>query len=170
VKGLTGSRSEVDVVPAFTLHHIGPGAMTHKGVAILSRDGNTWTFNYPEQHAENGKWKRLSTGLQFKRVVRIVKRLRTEMKERGVTAADIPSFLIECLMYLVEDNYFTVDGDDRYGRVRRVMSRLSERLSGPLEPFLFMEIYRLKPLFTGGQAWTLETARSFVAAVLIELG
>ena len=174
VKGLAGSRSEVDVVPAFTLHHIAGatplGSLTHKGIAILSRDGNNWTFNHPDQQTENGRRKRLSTSLQFKRVVRIVKRLRTEMKERGVAAADIPSFLIECLTYLVEDSYFTVDRDDRYGRVRRILSRLSQRLSGSLEPFVFTEINGIKSLFGGGQSWTLETARRFVGAALVELG
>jgi ABC transporter substrate binding protein len=88
VKGLTGSRSEVDVVAAFTLHHITGMALfdslTHKGVAILSRDSNSWTFNYPDQHAENGKRKRLSTGLQFKRVVRIVKRLCSKKPGGGL--------------------------------------------------------------------------------------
>lgn len=174
VKGLTGSRSEVDVVPALTLHRIMGttllGSVTHKGVAILSRDGISWTFNYPDQHAENGKLKRLSTGLQFKRVVRIVKRLRTDMKERGVTAANVPSFLIECLIYLVEDSYFTAETDDRYDRVRRVLSRLSQRLAGSLEPFGFTEINGVKPLFNGAQQWTLQTARRFVGAMLVELG
>jgi hypothetical protein len=174
VKGLAGSRSEVDVVPTFTLHYITGttllGSTTHKGVAILSRDGTGWTFNYPDQHAENGKRKRLLTGLQFKRVVRIVKRLRTEMKDRGVRAADVPSFLIECLIYLVEDMHFTVADDDRYDRVRRVLSRLSQRLAGGLEPLTFVEINGIKPLFGGGQPWTLEIARQFVTAALVELG
>jgi hypothetical protein len=174
VKDLAGSRSEVDVVPTFSLHYITGttllGSTTHKGVAILSRDGSSWTFNYPEQHADNGKRKRLLTGLQFKRVVRIVKRLRTEMKERGVRAADVPSFLIECLIYLVENEYFTVSSDDRYDRVRRVLSRLSQRLAGSLEPLTFLEINGIKSLFGGGQPWTLETARQFVAAALVELG
>jgi len=82
-------------------------------------------LNYPDQHSANGRSKRLNTGLQFKRVVRIVKRLRVDMTERGILRDKVPSFLVECLVYLVEDPYFTVASDDRYERVTRVLNRLA---------------------------------------------
>jgi hypothetical protein len=166
VKGLENSRSEVDVVPCFTLHHITGqtflGQTTAPGTAILSKDKTNFTLNYPDQHAENGRLKRLNTGLQFKRVVRIVKRLRADMTERGLLHDKVPSFLVECLMYLVEDRYFTDPSDDRYGRVSRVLNRLAEILANPLIAYTSYEINGIKLLFGGGQAWTLDTARNFV--------
>jgi len=166
VKGLEGSRSEVDVVPCFTLHHITGqtflGQTTAQGTAIFSKDKANWTLNYPDQHSENGRTKRLNTGLQFKRVVRIVKRLRADMTERGILRDSVPSFMVECLVYLVEDRYFTDPSDDRYGRVSRVLNRLAEILANPLIAYTSCEINGVKLLFAGGQAWTLDTARNFV--------
>ncbi|MGJ5204370.1 hypothetical protein [Bradyrhizobium sp. HKCCYLR20261] len=173
VKGLEGSRGEVDVVPAFVLHKIRgtllSGYSTVVGTAILSKDGN-WTHNFPEQHIANGRAKRLRTGLQFKRVVRIVKRLRTDMAERGLYTTKVPSFLIECLVYLVEDEYFTVQGDDRYGRTQRILRRLDAILKNSLSPIWLREINGVKLLFGSEQAWTYSTATSFVAAALVHLG
>jgi hypothetical protein len=166
VKGLAGSRSEVDVVPCFTLHDIAGqtilGQTTVLGTAILSKDKANWTLNYPDQHSENGRNKRLNTGLQFKRVVRIVKRLRADMTERGIFRDKVPSFLVECLVYLVEDHYFTEPSDDRCGRVSRVLDRLAEILANPLFAYTRLEINGIKSLFGGGQAWTLDTAINFV--------
>ena len=166
VKGLEGSRSEVDVVPCFTLHHITGqtilGQTTVLGTAILSKDKANWTLNYPDQHSENGRNKRLNTGLQFKRVVRIVKRLRADMTERGICHDKVPSFLVECLLYLVEDHYFAEPSDDSYGRVSRVINRLAEILANPLIAYTRLEINGIKSLFGGGQAWTLDTAINFV--------
>jgi hypothetical protein len=173
VKGLEGSRSEVDVVPCFTLHHIMGQTLlartTVPGTAILSRDKTNWTLNYPDQHSDNGRSKRLNTGLQFKRVVRIVKRLRADMTERGVLSDKVPSFLVECLVYLVEDGYFTVASDDRYERVSRVLNRLAEFLASPLIAYTKYEINGIKLLFGGGQAWTLDTARNFVNLAISHL-
>lgn len=82
VNGLDGSRAEVDVVPAFTLHFItaGPSFMqpfvTTEGVGLLNPPGD-WTYNFPDLHIANGRSKRQRTGLQFKRVVRIIKRMQS---------------------------------------------------------------------------------------------
>ncbi|CAN7344110.1 hypothetical protein LJR231_001953 [Phyllobacterium sp. LjRoot231] len=174
VSGLDGSRAEVDVVPAFRLHRITGNSLIGgvtgiEGVAILSRDGQ-WTENYPDQHLANGRAKRLATGHQFKRTVRIVKRLRADMADRGVFNAKVPSFLIECLVYLVEDHAFMVAADDRYDRVKRVLNRIVQILENPLLAYSATEINGVKLLFGGNQAWTLETARSFSKFALAHLG
>jgi hypothetical protein len=173
VKGLEGSRSEVDVVPCFTLHHIMGQTILSRttvlGTAILSKDKANWTLNYPDQHSDNGRYKRLNTGLQFKRVVRIVKRLRADTTERGILRDNVPSYLVECLVYLVEDGCFTVESDDRYGRVTRVLNRLAEILANPLIAYTANEINGIKPLFGGGQAWTLDTSRNFVNLAISHL-
>jgi hypothetical protein len=140
-----------------------------QGTAILSKDCRTFTLNYPDQHSANGRSKRLNTGLQFKRVVRIVKRLRADMTERGILRDKVPSFLVECLVYLVEDGYFTVPSDDRYERVTGVLNRLTEILGNPLIAFTKSEINGIKPLFGGGQAWGLDLAKTFVDLTIAHL-
>jgi hypothetical protein len=115
VNGIPGSRAEVDIVPCFTLHHVRWNSIidqywTIKGVAILSRDGK-WTFNFPDQHYNNGVAKRTRTRLRFKKIVRMLKRLRDELVDTGgLQANEAPSFLIECLVYDVEDSFFLVGG------------------------------------------------------------
>lgn len=172
VKGITGSRAEVDVVPALGYHLVWwweamARFETIEGVAILSTDGR-WTINYPDQHSANGVAKRTRTNHQFKKVVRIFKRLRADLSARGLLRAKIPSFLVECLVYLVEDGYFTVLGDDRYDRVRRVARRLQAVLRAPSG--VLREINELKPLFTSDQAWTYQDACQFADALVAHLG
>ena len=84
--------------------------------------------NMVQQALGKNRW----LGLQFKRVVRIVKRLRADMSERGICHDKVPSFLVECLLYLVEDHYFAEPSDDSYGRVSRVINRLAEIFANPL--------------------------------------
>lgn len=97
IKGITGSRAEVDVVPTIRFHYVTwvPHLSRYnisEGVAILSTE-NRWTLNFPEQHAVNGVTKRARTAHRFKKVVRIFKRLRTDMADRGLVTARVPSFL-----------------------------------------------------------------------------
>jgi hypothetical protein len=96
------------------------------------------------------------------RVVRILKRLRADMEERGVLANRPPSFLIECLAYLAEDHHFTIADDDRYDRVKRVLNRVTEKLAAPSAAASLTEINDLKLLFGAHQAWTYNDAMNFV--------
>jgi hypothetical protein len=174
VKGVTGSRGEVDVVPCFTLHHIYvPQGSWHynriEGVAILGTDGG-WTLNYPDQHIANGRLKRTTTRHQFKRMVRIVKRMQSDMIDCGVITERVPSFLVECLVYLVEDHHFLVN-EDRYDRVKRILTRSLEIISQQGQALYNLpEINGIKPLFGSQQAWTVEKARWFLASAIRHLG
>ncbi|API61072.1 hypothetical protein BSL82_10290 [Tardibacter chloracetimidivorans] len=172
IKGITGSRAEVDVVPAIRYHHVtwltdAQRYLTLEGVAILSTDGR-WTVNFPDQHAANGRAKRGRTGHQFKRTVRIFKRMQADMLRTGAMKARVPSFLVECLVYAVEDPYFTVPTDDRYGRVRRVAWRIKQLLSAAQAGLT--EINDIKWLFHADQAWNHADALAFADAAIAYLG
>ncbi|MBL6599773.1 MAG: hypothetical protein ISP41_12840 [Alphaproteobacteria bacterium] len=174
IRGITGSRAEVDVVPAARFHWVtwngGLGQYnTLEGICILSSNGQ-WTFNFPEQHHENGVAKRGQTALRFKRVVRVFKRLRADMEARGIANVKIPSFLVECLVYAVEDRYFLIEEDDRYDRVLRVALRIREMLSYPDFASKMTEINEVKTLFHSNQAWTYPQALAFARAVVAYLG
>jgi hypothetical protein len=174
VRGINGSRSEVDVVPAFHFNFIqaSGGFVPYsklEGVAIWDMN-NAWTHNFPLQHAANGKAKRFATNLQFKRIVRILKRLRADMDERRIYSASTPSFLCECLVYIVEDRYFISPNDDMFGRVKRVLSRALEQMMHGSAVNMLREVNDIKPLFGAGQAWTIDSAKAFLSAALLHLG
>lgn len=172
IKGITGSRAEADVVPALGYRKIMWREREKRynaieGVAILSKTGD-WTLNFPAQHNANGIAKRQRTGQQFKKVVRIFKRLRADLVDRGLLVGKVPSFLVECLVYLVEDGYFTIVGDDRFSRIYRVALRLQTILRDSSRDM--REINSIKSLFAPNQAWTHADACVFVDAVVAHLG
>jgi hypothetical protein len=93
------------------------------------------------------------------------KRLRDELVDGGVfKKGEVPSFLVECLVYRVEDGYFLVDQDDRYDRLLRIVRRIHEQLNDQTWLSLATEINDIMPLFGLGQPWTVETAMRFSAA------
>jgi hypothetical protein len=172
IEGITGSRADVDVVPCMNYHHIVNIAgryHTHKGIVILSTDGK-FTVNFPDQHHANGVLKRERTAHRFKRVVRSFKHVGEEMVEHGVLAANAPSFLIECLVYLVDDREFLFHTDDLYGRAWRVARHMQQLLRNPYGVAHLTEINEIKTLFGAHQPWTLATAQEFANAAVIHLG
>jgi hypothetical protein len=172
VHKLDGSRADCDIVPAFHLHHVWRNHLgvlySSEGVAILGTDGS-WTFNFPDQHHANGVTKRANTAHRFKRNVRMLKRLNYELEEVGDIPKRLPSFLVECLVYVVEDAYFLIDSDDRYDRLLRILGRLHNRLADAAWSWDATEVNDVKYLFRGGQSWSLEQARQFVGAAITRL-
>ncbi|MGF9759816.1 hypothetical protein AAII07_31935 [Microvirga sp. 0TCS3.31] len=174
VAGLSGSRADVDVVPAFRLHWVQRTQsllsigdfFTTEGVAILGTDGS-WTYNFPEQHHANGKAKRESTGRRFKKVVRMLKRLNYDLVDVGFMPKKLPSFLIESLVYNIED-YLFLYKEDHYARLKRIVTRISEQVDNPFSVAIAKEVNGIKPLFSG-QPWTTADVKVFVAAALLRL-
>ena len=169
VKSVPNSRAPVDVVPCFTLHYVewvpawGRYHVT-KGIVIFPRGGEK-IFNFPGQHHRNGVEKRRATQHRFKRNVRMLKRLRDELVERGVIAkGQAPSFLVECLVDGVEDWYFLVDADDKFNRLLRVVQRMHEQLNDAAWVASAREINGVKLLFGLHQPWTPDAAKQFTAA------
>ena len=104
------TRVDADVVAAWGFNGYTKSAEGHRGInqgiAFWTQD-NRRIVNFPEQHHENGKAKNLRTSRYFKRAVRILKRMRYDMLDKGVASADgVSSFLLECAMYNVPDKYF----------------------------------------------------------------
>ena len=178
VSAVPGSRADADVVPAIRLHHVrkrlhGSGLSAGpfeclEGVIIYATDG-TPIRNFPQQHHANGKAKRERTRRRFKRVVRTAKRLRDELVDLGrLRTGQVPSFLVESLVYLAEDRVFLFE-EDRYDRMRRVLYHLGECFSDPLWASLVVEINGVKPLFHESQPWTIADACTFVSEALWRL-
>lgn len=182
-------RINADIVPAYRFERYGPrlAPLGHRGepklgVALLTRGGQRMT-NFPEQHYRNGCAKNDLTARRYKRVVRILKRLRNHMAENPELPQELraqvratPSFLIESLVYNCRNELFrhTVIYDD----VVAVLGHLSVALQDQLRTSLlglfaydhWMEVNGVKPLFAAEQAWTVQSAAQFVAAARAYLG
>ncbi len=165
ISEVQGSRSDIDVVPVLTHHLIGlreEGDIGPvEGVFIFGTDGSE-TYNFPLQHHLRGKAKRERTGHRFKKMVRAVKSLRDEMVTHGVIGSkELPSFLIECLVYRVEDDFF-VQNETRLPRLKRILSRIEQQLNDPTWIAAAREINDSKQLFMPAQPWDAQTVKACI--------
>jgi predicted nucleotidyltransferase len=158
------SSLSADVVPCFTYHRyyaIGYNSspLYHEGIQIHPDSGGT-VVNWPEQTYMNGTAKNNATGRRYKRMVRILKRLENEMVKEGIIE-EVPSFLIECLVYNVPNSGFqhvTYRADVQY-----VLAHL---FNGALDgggPEEWVEVNGLKWLFHPTQKWTKAQAHGFLS-------
>nr|WP_235918140.1 nucleotidyltransferase [Paenibacillus lutrae] len=77
------------------------------GGIIITADSGEEIINYPEQHISNGKEKNVATNYYYKKMVRIIKKIRYLMKENGITAADnVSSFALESLLWNIPTAYY----------------------------------------------------------------
>jgi len=138
------------------------------GTALKPESGGK-IINWPNQHYENGVGKNDRTSRHFKRLVRIIKRLRNEMADNGIAAAKpIPSYLIECLVWNVPDEGFMHSKyrDD----VRYVLAHLFNNTMTDEPCREWVEVNRLKYLFRTSQPWTRTQAFDFVSAAWDYIG
>jgi len=149
-----------DVVACFT-HRWYPGPdprRFHRGIQLIADYGYA-PENYPQQHYDNGVAKNIATGLRFKRVVRILKRLENSMVEEGVIEI-VPSFLIESLAYNAPNRCF---GTGSWaGDTRCVLLWIWQDTEDAECERRLLEINGIKYLFHVLQKWDRAQARQFV--------
>lgn len=140
----------------FSLNPLGTPRF-HEGT-YLTPDRGGKVINWPQQHYDNGVTKNDATGRRFKRMVRVLKRLENEMVEKGVIA-EVPSYLIECLVYNVPNEHF---GHTRYvDDLRAVLAVIFNETMATGSAGEWIEVNALKWLFRGEQKWTPEQAHAF---------
>ncbi|MFZ5628555.1 MAG: nucleotidyltransferase domain-containing protein [Spirochaetota bacterium] len=77
-----------------------------KGVRFWAKSGEEVT-NFPKLHYENGVQKNQETST-YKTVVRIFKNIRDRLISNGkVSATEIPSYFLECLIYNIPNHMFS---------------------------------------------------------------
>ncbi len=103
---------QADVVPAFMLKDFSlinsrSPQRYIEGIRFYSK-GNKIVTNYPKDHIANSKNKNVQTNHAYKKLVRIMKRIRNNMVDEGIIDKDIiSSFLVECLVWNVPNSYIT---------------------------------------------------------------
>jgi hypothetical protein len=161
-------RIDADVIPTFE-HRRYTGELNSNGDYYylsgvgFEPDSGGRVYNWPQQNYDNGVAKNNQTFRSFKRLVRIIKRLRYKMEDDGIAAAkNIPSFLIECLVWNVPDDEFlhssfTAD-------VRAALVHLFNNTVKYEDCSEWGEENELKYLFRGAQPWTRQQANDFIGA------
>ena len=135
----------------------------HKGTALVTDREGRLVSNFPEQQYNSGVAKNEATGRRFKKVVRILKRLRNEMEEVGVPQAEpVPSFLIECAAWNAPDELFA--GSTLKGTVQDVLAHIWGKTKTDADCSHWNEENGIKRLFGTHQEWTREQLNAFAAA------
>lgn len=104
-------RKQADTVPCISLHHyyrshLNDYSAYRDGVVIFADDGSV-IRNFPKQHIANGKAKNASTNHYYKKMVRIMKKMRHIMSDCGYESADeVSSFGLESLLWNIPDSHF----------------------------------------------------------------
>ena len=98
-----------DVVPCYEYHYhydadSAGAVLYHQGTRVYPDLGHYFS-NWPQQQKDRGVSKNDKTGRRYKRMVRALKRLENELVSEGLLD-DLPSFLIECLVYNVPNDKF----------------------------------------------------------------
>lgn len=98
-----------DVVPAFMYRdykiiHSKDSNRFIEGIKFFSKDDEE-VINYPKMHIENGINKNKETNHRYKKLVRIMKMVRSIMVNNKIIDGDcITSFLVECLVWNVPNS------------------------------------------------------------------
>ena len=105
-------RVDADTVPALRYRDYSNDYIIQEtnyvGGIIIYPDEGGKIINYPEQHIENGKAKNISTKHIYKKMVRIIKKMRYNMLDAGYASADkVSSFGLESLLWNIPDYMYS---------------------------------------------------------------
>lgn len=142
-------RVDADVVPAYRyrdyVNDYSFDENNYVGGIMIKPDSGGSIINYPEQHIRNGIEKNKCTTYRFKKLVRVIKSMREELKSAGYSVpSEISSFGLESLLWNVSDSAF-----NKYSSLRFCFDEILEWLIGNIYIFSsFKEANGIKPLFT----------------------
>lgn len=154
----SSARVNADVVPSFKYKLYFADGTYRQGTKVFKKDG-TSIVNYPKLQLERGKEKNVRTNGLYKKTVRILKRLENELVAKGLTE-EVPSYLLECLIYNCPEEYFS--RDTWRGTMRGCLATIFNSTMGA-EPDKdrWMEANGSKFLFHRAQKWTRAQVHKF---------
>lgn len=139
----------------------------HQGSRVFTASGKI-VNNFPAQQLANGINKNLRTGRRYKRLTRALKKLQTRMLEAGEINKELPSYLIECLVYNVPNDKF---GADSYtADMRWILATIFNNTLPAGDWNDWEEVNGLKYLFRGHTKWTREQVHDFADAAWKHMG
>ncbi len=159
---------EADVAAFFEHRRYEKDGTFIKGVALRTDREKKRIKNWPEQHYENGATKNNATGTRFKSIVRVLKSLSNEMTGQGVRDADVPGFLIECLVWNVPNSEF--QNSTYRADVQSALAFLFNNTRSHEDCKGWGEVSDLIYLFHSDQKWTWQQAHAFTSAACDYIG
>lgn len=157
------TRVDADIVPCFDYRYYFASGGQNDGARIFRVNGGA-IENFPVQHLEEGRTKNNRTNLNFKKAVRVLKRVNYAMVADG-KHREVPSFFIECLVCNCPDGIFSQS--TWTDRVKGILVHIYNALEGD-EPASqderWLQVDRCQFLFFPSQKWTRADGRDFAAA------
>lgn len=164
-------RVDTDVVPAFAYrYYYDTGHDWHKeeGICFFTDDGKE-VINWPHQTYENCKTKHDATGQRYRKMARILKRLRNKMQEENIAEAkDIPSFLIQSMVWSAPDDHF--NRASYSADVRAVLAHCYNTTLPNGKHATLCEVNNIKNIYGSHQPCTPEKAHAFFSRAWSYLG
>lgn len=156
-------RVEADVAAFFEHRRYTSASDYLSGIEMIPDDGRPPRIrNWPEQHYQNGVNKNTRTQRRYKRMVRILKSLGSEMGSAGIASAkNTPSFLVECLIWNVPDDDFSTTSYKAMARA--ALAWLFNHTRADAQCNDWGEVSELKYLFRASQPWTRSGAHQFIS-------
>ncbi|MFI7536261.1 hypothetical protein [Streptosporangium sp. NPDC049376] len=163
-----GSRPNADVVPSFPHRRFRNAHPMNwdQGSHVVARDGSE-VVNWPIQQLENGRAKNIRTGGRYKNMVRALKNVENVLVKADLLE-DLPSYLMECLVYNVADS--SLKTDDLDSAFRQVLLDLALPLVTANGTDHWTEPNEIKKLFGDQQKWTVQDAHDLVFTSLKFMG
>ena len=131
----TSARLGADVTP-YLIHRRyrkapDGGVRTYDGIETRpSNEPNRRVIQWPEQHYAAGVTKNTETNHRYKRVVRILKRLRDELADAHKAGGDTASCFLEHVVFNAPNTNFNTQEGSYYEDVQAVLAFLWERRPG----------------------------------------
>ncbi|MFZ2897508.1 MAG: nucleotidyltransferase [Saprospiraceae bacterium] len=167
-------RVDADAVPSFQYRNYRYSGskdpeIFKEGVKFFSNDGAT-VINYPKIHIENGMLKNTNTQRRYKRLTRILKRIRYKMIEDGVPVNDgITSFLIECLVWNIPNSIFN-NYDSWNDRIKQAIIYLYNQTKDENKCKGWGEVSEMLYLFHSGRKWNSNMVNGYLVQLWNFLG
>jgi hypothetical protein len=121
------------------------------GARVFPSDGG-YKDNYPKLQLDNGTAKNNRTNYRYKWMVRALKRLQTKLVQDGLLKQELPSYLIECLVYNVPDASF---GKPTYmGDMRAILATIFNATLPTGDSNDWSEVHERRYLFRGNADWS----------------
>lgn len=110
-EGNNSSRKDMDIVTSLRYRDYSKDYFNNRdnfvGGSLIVMDNGKEIINYPEQSRINSTVKNKATKYYYKKVVRILKKIKNDMIENAVEGANmVSSYGLECMIYNVPNSIF----------------------------------------------------------------
>jgi predicted nucleotidyltransferase len=161
-------RVHADIIPSFTHNCYATATVVkHKGIHFVT-DAGVDTFNYPEQHHDNGEAKNVRTKGKFKDIVRILKNIKYDLVDADIMKEkDMPSYFIESLVWNLSDPVFY--GAQNSTILRSALIQLYSDMKNAKRAGKYREIHNLRYLLPA-TGYSAQQAQTFIKHAWVHVG